>query len=376
MGRALRLFILAGEASGDRIAADLVRRLRQRLPLKLSGIGGDELVAEGLPSLYPMADLSVMGLTDVVKRLPLLLWRVEQTARAVLREKPDLVVLVDAQEFSALVARRLRGAGYKRPILLYVSPSVWARHPERAARIRPLFDEVLAVLPFEPAAMRRLGGPPTSYVGHPSLGEIVPGAVREKGLVALLPGSREGELRRHLPMFRLLVERLARRPDIEGFFLPTLPGLAAALREETGAWAAPVRVVADRSERRALQERTTLAVCCAGTATLELAMGGIPMAVVYVMDRFQARKYAEFGRPAVSLPNIILGDRSVPELVLDKPDAPAVIAEVQDLLDNGQKRRLQVEAFARLQRLMQEGAPEAPREDPADRVLAHFDPGA
>lgn len=373
MADPLRLFILAGEPSGDRIAADLVRRLRRNGPLELAGVGGFELIGEGLNSLYPMADLSVMGISDVLMRLPLLLWRVEQTARAALKYNPDIVVLVDAQEFSALVARRLRAARPNLRIVLYVSPSVWARHPERAKKLKPLFDEVLAVLPFEPAAMIRLGGPPTSYVGHPSLGEMqTRSALGDGRLVALLPGSRPGELRRHLPLFKAAAQALAKRPDVDGFFLPTLPALAADITAETAQWGVPIRIVSERAERLALYDKTALALTCAGTATLELAMAGVPMLVAYVMDGFQARKFAEYGRPRVSLPNIILEADLLPELILGQPDEKLVIAEATRLLDDTASRLEQLAAFEKLRRLMDMGALGYPRQDPAERVLARI----
>lgn len=373
MAAPLRLFILAGEPSGDRIAAGLVRSLRRRGPLAVSGVGGFDLIGEGLNPLYPMSDLSVMGITDVVKRLPLLLWRIEQTARAILANPPDVAVLVDAQEFSALLAKRLRRAKPAFPIILYVSPSVWARSPGRAKKIKPLFDEVLAVLPFEPAAMVRLGGPPTSYVGHPSLGEMIGrDRLEAQGLVALLPGSRGGELRRHLPLFRSAAEALGRRSDVKGFFLPTLPGLKEQLTAEVASWPVPVRIVSERAERLALYEQTSLAIACAGTATLELAMAGVPMVVTYVMDGFQARKYAEFGRPRVGLPNIILGADTTPELILGEPGAASVIKAATALLDDAEGRQGQLDAFARLRHLMDAGALGFPRVDAADRVLSHI----
>lgn len=371
MADPLRLFILAGEPSGDRIAADLVRRLRRHGPLELNGVGGFELIGEGLNSLYPMSDLSVMGISDVLKRLPLLLWRVEQTARAALKYNPDIVVLVDAQEFSALLARRLRAKRPDLKIVLYVSPSVWARHPERAKKIKPLFDEVLAVLPFEPAAMIRLGGPPTTYVGHPALGEMQSRMVLGDGrLVALLPGSRPGELRRHLPLFKAAAQALAKRGDVDAFFLPTLPALAADITAETSQWGVDIKVVSERAERVALYDKTALALTCAGTATLELAMAAVPMLVAYVMDGFQAKKFNDFGRPRVSLPNIILDADLLPELIMAQPDETAVIAEAGRLLDDTSARVDQLAAFEKLRQLMDMGALGYPRQDPAERVLA------
>ena len=370
--RRMKLFILAGEPSGDRIGADLVRRLRQRVDVELAGVGGDELTTEGLVPLYPMSDLAVMGISDVLRRLPLLLWRVEQTARAIARSRPDITVLIDSQEFSKLVAQRLRAKGFDRPVLLYVAPSVWARAPHRAARLNPLFAEVLCVLPFEPNVMQDLGGPSASYVGHPALSEVQPARFNQSGLVALLPGSRQGELRRHLPVMRAAAEELARQDGVEGFFIPTLQSLADSLAAETAAWPVKVEIVADRARRAELYPRTVFALTVAGTATLELALAGVPMLAVYVMDPHQARVYDKLGRPPVSLPNIILGHKVVPEIIRGEPPVEEVIAAARDLLADEKARRSQGEAFGELVRLMREGAPEAPRQDPAERILAHW----
>ena len=370
--RPLRLFVLAGEPSGDRIAADLVRRLRGRVPLDLAGVGGDELEAAGLTSLFPMSDLAVMGISDVVRRLPLLLWRIEQAARAIRRDEPDIVVLVDSQDFSRLLARRLKSMGYGGRMILYVAPSVWARAPERAARLKPLFDEVLAVLPFEPAVMRRLGGPSTCYVGHPVLQEALDRPVATRGPLVLLPGSREGELRRHLPLFRQVAERHAGHAAVDGIVLPTLKSLRGRIQAEVEGWSVPVEVVTDRAERRALYGRAVMALAVSGTVTLELAMARLPMVVCYVMDRHQAKVYAGLGSPAVSLPNIVLRDAVVPELVQPAADVDALGAAVGMLLDHVGARSVQAERFADLVRLMEMGEADDPRQDPADRILAHW----
>ena len=368
----LKLFILAGEPSGDRIATDLVVRLKQRVPLAFSGVGGHELEAQGLRSLFPMSDLAVMGVSDVLMRLPLLLWRIEQTARAIRKAGPDIVVLVDSQDFSKLLARRLKRLGYAGRLILYVAPSVWARAPERAAKLKPLFEEVLAVLPFEPAVMQRLGGPPTSYVGHPALGErLVPSAV-ERGPLVLLPGSRDGELRRHLPLFRQVVAQLGEHGALDGVVIPTLPSLYERLTREVAGWPMPVRIVSDRAARADIYRTAVLALAVSGTVTLELALAQVPMVVTYVLDPHQARIYNRHGRPPVSLPNIILNQPAVPELVQDAPDAEAMIAAVRVLLDDKKARHDQIAAFGELAMLMETGEAEFPRQDPADRVLRHW----
>jgi lipid-A-disaccharide synthase len=371
-GERLKLFILAGEPSGDRIAADLVARLKQRVTLDLTGVGGHELQVHGLRSLFPMSDLAVMGISDVLRRLPLLLWRVEQTARAIRAAKPDIAVLVDSQDFSKLLARRLKSLGYAGKLVLYVAPSVWARAPGRAAKLRPLFEEVLAVLPFEPAVMQRLDGPPTSYVGHPALGERLVRDAVDKGPLVLLPGSRDGELRRHLALFREVTAQLGSHPVLDGIVIPTLPSLHDRLSREVADWPVPIRIVSDRAARADIYRQALVALAVSGTVTLELALAQVPMAVTYVLDPHQARIYAKHGRPAVSLPNIILHRPAVPELVQDVPDAAAMIAAVKLLLDNKKARQDQIEAFGELAMLMETGEADFPRQDPADRILAHW----
>lgn len=371
MTETLRLFILAGEPSGDRIAADLVARLRRLIELKLTGIGGDELAGQGLQSLYPMSDLAVMGVTDVLLNLPRLLWRLEQTARTILDSQPDVVVLVDAQDFSKLLARRLRKRGYRGTLILYVAPSVWARNPERAAGIRPLFDAVLAVLPFEPEVMEKLGGPPTYYVGHPALGErLETASAREEGPLILLPGSREGELRRHLPVLKSIVARLAEVPGVAEFVIPTLPRLRQRLEAATADWPAPVRVLDRRNERQFLYAQALGAICVSGTVTLELALARVPMTVIYALDGHQARIYERLGRPPVSLPNIILGRDVVPELVAADLTPETVAQAALSLLADKKARQDQIDAFGELADLMEAGRPPHEKQDPAERVLA------
>ncbi|MGB3336182.1 MAG: lipid-A-disaccharide synthase [Devosia sp.] len=370
--RRLKLFILAGEPSGDRIAADLAARLKQRVPLTLSGVGGHELEAQGLRSLFPMSDLAVMGVTDVLLRLPLLLLRIEQAARAIRAAGPDIVVLVDSQDFSRLLAGGLKRLGYAGKLILYVAPSVWARAPQRAAKLKPLFEEVLAVLPFEPEVMQRLGGPPTSYVGHPALGERLVREGVERGPLVLLPGSRDGELRRHLPLFRQVAAAVGSHPALDGIVIPTLPSLRDRLTSEVADWPVPVRIVSDRAARAEIYQQAALALAVSGTVTLELALAQVPMVVTYVLDGHQARIYTNHGRPPVSLPNIILHRSVVPELVQDAPNAGAMIAAIRLLLDNKKARQDQIEAFGELVMLMDAGETDYPRQDPADRILAHW----
>lgn len=372
--RTAKIFFLAGEPSGDRIGADLLQRLQERINLTPIGVGGSEMTHEGLNSFFPMSDLSVMGFSDVIRRLPLLLWRIRQTARRIIKECPDVVVLIDSQVFSALLAKRLRALGYRLPIILYVAPAVWAWKPERAPKLKPLFDEVLAVLPFEPKAMTQLDGPKTSYVGHPALSAIPKAVVmpKGKGLLALLPGSRAGEIRRHMPLLKQLVARLADHPNVTGFILPTLPHLAHSMREEVLGWVAPIDVLETREARDKALEKTYGAIVTAGTITLELALTGIPMVGTYVPDKRLMHHYEKAGRPMIGLPNIILDRRVIPEIAPGPEMADNLMAASMNLLENSSARKEQLNAFSQLRALMENGAEGAPRQDPADRILTHL----
>jgi lipid-A-disaccharide synthase len=320
--------------------------------------------------LFPMRELSVMGWADVLPRLPKLLWRTRQVARAIVRTQPDIVVLVDAQEFSRLVAHQVRAAGARLPILLYVAPAVWAWKPERAASLRPLFDEVLAVLPFEPEVMARLGGPPTSYAGHPALGRIpLRASRRARGPLLLLPGSREGELRRHLPLMREIAQRFAAHAAVDGFVLPTVPSMLERVSAETTTWPVQIQVVGTEVEKLAAFRDAVAAVAVTGTVTLELALAGVPMVTTYVADKGQAKRWVKYDIRFAALPNIILGRPLVPEVLGLGADVEAVVSALEQLLTDAAVSE-QIVGFAEMRSLMEKGAPEAPLTDPAERVLA------
>ncbi len=368
------LFILAGEPSGDMIGGDLLSQLAARQRLEVAGVGGEQMQAAGLSSLYDMADLSVMGFADVLSSLPKLLWRLHQTVQAILRQRPEVVVLIDAQVFSHMIARRLRRRGFGGRILLYVAPTVWAWRPQRAAHIRPLYDEVMAVLPFEPKVMADLGGPTTTYVGHPALAHYSRDNwfTGERGRLALLPGSRSGELRRHLPLMKTVAEAVASHEAVSGFVLPTLSSLAPALQAEVSNWSVPVEVVSGAEARATVLKSSIAALASAGTVSLELALAGVPSIGIYVPDPAQMRVFERAGRPNVLLPNIVLGEQVVPEIVPGEDYAQRALASLRGLLDEPKLRNRQREGFIRLAELMQNGVPGHKKKDAADRVLFHL----
>lgn len=367
------LFIVAGEPSGDRLGADLVRRLRVDTPLRPIGVGGPELSGEGLTSIFPMRDLSVMGTADVLARLPLLLWRLRQTVEAIIAAQPDVVLLIDSQVFSQTVATRLRKRSYQGKVLLYVAPSVWAWKPERAPALRPLFDEVLAVLPFEPAAMQALGGPRTTYVGHPALEQSSGRAAQpERGPLLLLPGSRRGELRRHLPLMRAVAAALQGHPKITGLVLPTVRDELARVSQAVSRWPFPVTVTAGAEAKHRAFVEAVAAVAVTGTVTLELALASVPMVTTYIADRSQAAAAEKYKLRFAALPNILLGEPLVPELTGTRVDTKSLIAATRALLDEPRQIEDQRAGFTRIREAMRQGLPDAPMADAAEVMRGYF----
>jgi lipid-A-disaccharide synthase len=369
------VFILAGEASGDRIGANLMAGLKQRRPdLAITGVGGDAMEGEGLSSLFPMDDLAVMGYRDVILRLPLLLWRARQVASAILRQRPDAVVLIDAQVFSKVVAQSLRRRGYKGPIILYVGPAVWAWGAERARKLAGIFDEILSVLPFEPEAMRRLGGPETAYVGHPALKQYPMREGQPKtGPLLLLPGSRSGEIARHLPMLGAAAEQLAALPSITGFAILSTRSQAARINRIVAQWPFPVSVLVTQEERQQALQEAVAAIAASGTVTLELALAGVPQVLTYVAEGAQVRLFEKATTQFIGLPNIIAGREVIPEvLFVHNGDADKLVTVTKSLIENPQALAAQVAGFRDIRALMEKGAPEAPLQNPVDKIIGYL----
>ncbi|GGA52400.1 lipid-A-disaccharide synthase [Pelagibacterium lentulum] len=367
-----KLFILAGESSGDAIGADLIAGLKARQQVEIIGVGGEKMQAEGLASLFPIHDLAVMGYRDVLLRLPLLLWRARQTVNAILASQPDIVVLIDAQVFSQVVASRLRKRSFEKPIVLYVAPSVWAWKPERARKIAPLYDEVLAVLPFEPSAMEQLGGPRTSYVGHPALARI---PMREKlpanGPLLLLPGSRTGEITKHLPLMRAVGEMALAHARVDELVILSTRAQHARIEAAVAKWPVPARIVSEANARQTVLNEAVAAFAVSGTVTLELALAGIPHAITYIAEGAQVRMFQKAITRFVGLPNILAGAEIVPEILFaHRAEPERAIHAVKDLLDNQAQRQSQLEAFKTIRATMEKGAPEAPLSNPVDRIGA------
>jgi lipid-A-disaccharide synthase len=376
----LSIHLIAAEESGDLLGAALMRALkRQAGALNLAGLGGRAMAAEGLASPFAIDELSIIGVAAIPLRLPAILRRIRETAAAVVRARPDLLVIIDSPDFTHRVGRRVRAADPSIAIVDYVSPSVWAWRPSRARAMRAYVDHVLAILPFEPDVHARLGGPPCTYVGHPlseRAGDLRPNEQEQNRrradppVVLVLPGSRSGELNRLLSIFARAIALTAERVGPLELVLPTVPHLADRVRAATAAWPIRPRIVVEPGEKNAAFRVARAALAKSGTVTLELAVAGVPMVTAYkisAIEAFVARRVIRV--PSVILANLVLGENVVPDFLQDTCTPERLAEALVPLLEDGPARRRQVEAFARLNQIMQIGAL-APSERAAEIVLA------
>jgi lipid-A-disaccharide synthase len=371
------VFLIAGEESGDRLGASLIAAIKRRTQgrARFSGVGGAHMAGEGMPSLYSLNDLSSFGFASLAGRLPTILRRIRETVDAVITVKPDVLVIIDSPDFTHRVARKVRAHDADIPIVDYVCPTVWAWRPGRARVMRPYVDHVLALLPFEPAAMARLNGPPTTFVGHP-LSEQVdvlrPNAdearrrMNDPPLLLVLPGSRTGEIRRMAGIFGDAVARVAEQSGPLEVVVPAVPRLAEKVRAAISSWRVPARLVTDPDEKHAALRSARAALTKSGTSTLELALAGVPMAAAYKVPLVEE----VVGRllitaPSAILGNLVLGENVVPEFLQRNCTAEKLAAALLPLMTDTAQRRHQVEAFARLDDLMDIG-----KALPTDRAAA------
>lgn len=377
----MKIWLVAGEDSGDQLGAKLIRALRAAAPapLELGGVGGEAMAAEGFASLFPLDDVAVMGYLPVLARARTLLRRIRETVDDVVAARPDVLVIIDSPGFTHAVASRVRKRLPGLAVVDYVSPSVWAWRPWRAKSMRAYVDHVLALLPFEPEAHRRLGGPLCSYVGHPlieRLAELRPGPEETERrraapvTLAVLPGSRRSEIERLMPVFGETLNRLKAEGCPFEAVLPAVSRHRTRIEALAAAWPVPVRIVSGEAEKYAAFRTARAALAASGTVTLELALAGVPMVVAYKVSRieeFIGRRLIQV--PTIVLPNLILGQNAMPEFIQADCTAERLAGALGPLLTGGPERDRQVTALERIDGLMRLPGGEAPSECAARIVL-------
>jgi len=361
--------IVAGEESGDQLGAELIKALNEKLGpgIRYCGVGGERMTGLGLTSFFDMSDVSVMGLSAVLARLPLIVKRVYQTVDAAVAANPDVLVIIDSPDFTHNVAKRVRKRAPHIPVVGYVSPSVWAWRPGRARKMSAYVDELLALLPFEPEVHKKLGGPRTHYVGHPlsenagalrpAAGERAPLDGAEKVLL-VLPGSRGSEISRLLDVFGETVARVHKDMPQVRIVLPAVAHLEDRIRKGVGSWPVQPDIVTGIEAKRAAFRSAHTALAASGTVSLELALAGVPMVVAYKVDWFFRRlkdlnKVFKFASvTSFVLPNIILGKRAIPEFLDDEVQPGVLAGLLKTYLVDTPERRAQVNDLARLDEVM------------------------
>ncbi|CCD85756.1 lipid-A-disaccharide synthase [Bradyrhizobium sp. ORS 285] len=381
-GRGLRrICLVATEESGDRLGAPLMKVLRQRLgdTVAFTGVGGRDMTGEGLVSLFPIEELSIMGFTGVLKQLPKILRLLRQTVDAVIAAQPDVLVIIDSPDFTQRVAKRVHARDAAIPIVNYVAPTVWAWRPGRARAMHSYVDHVLGLLPFEPEAFRKLGGPPCTYVGHPlieQLSSLRPNEAEQARrdakppLLLVLPGSRRSEVARHIAVFGETLARLQAQGIAFEAVVPTTPHLEAAVRAGVANWSVAPAIITGEAEKRAAFRTAHAALAKSGTVTLELALSGVPMVTAYRVGDVEAFILRPLVKvQSVILANLVIGENVIPEYLQEACTADNLAPVLVDLLSNGPIRARQVAAFDRLDDIMSTGAA-SPSERAADVVLA------
>jgi lipid-A-disaccharide synthase len=388
-GEPLRLFLIAGEHSGDALGAGLIEALRHLTPrpLELAGVGGELMAEQGCASLFPLAELAVMSPIDILPRLPHIWRRIKQTVRAAIAFAPDALVILDSPEFTHQVAKRVRARAPTIPIIDYVCPSVWAWRPWRARAMRRYIDHVLAVLPFEPEALHRLGGPACSYVGHPLVekldwiakrdGEALRarlGIAKGATVLVVLPGSRDSEVKRLMAPFGDALRLLQQRNANFAVILPVVDTVQERVEEGIATWPLRPHLVSGDPDKFSAFKLSRAALAASGTVTLELALAGTPMVVAYRGDWLATSLKFLLVAPSVVLPNLVLGENVFPELLLSNCTAENLAEALLPLLQRGPERDRQLACVARVAQLVREES-EHPSRRAARIVLAYAEGG-
>lgn len=381
----LKVAIIAGEVSGDLLGADLIAALRasQSRPLELIGVGGDGLTSQGLQSLFDFSELSIMGLTQVLSRLPGLIRRINQTAAALIAAKPDVLIIIDSPDFTHRVAKKVRAALPDLPIVDYVCPSVWAWKEYRAKAMLDYVDLVLAVLPFEPEAMRRLGGPETVFVGHRLTSDhnllkvraarqaAMPKLADAQKTIMLLPGSRSAEIKSLLPVFGEAARDYVERNGPARFVLPTVARREAMVREIAASLPVQIEITTDAAGKWAAFTDADAAMAASGTVILELGLAGVPVVSAYKTDWLIKLLAGRIKIWTGALPNLIADYVIVPEYINEVVRPASLCRWVEKLSNETLQRQAMLQGFDRTWERLQ--VPVPPGEAAAGAVLSLLD---
>ena len=321
------IYVIAGEVSGDIIGAKLIREIKrfQKHKFSFAGVGGEQMTNEGIQSLFPISEMAVMGIFELVPHVPNLIRRIHETVQDIMVKKPVAVISIDSKAFTMRVAKLIQKKQKENDkeikLIHMVAPTVWAWRPGRAKNISKFLDHLLTLFPFEPPFFTR-HGLPTTFIGHP-LAEQQAGCSsvyrnthnvdEATKIISLLPGSRPGEIKRLLPTFKKTMDLLLKKHPNIHITMPTVVSVEGMLRRETLGWRTPVSIITDPEMKLNALAASSVALAASGTVTLELALAKVPSVIAYKVNPLSAIiGYFLVNQDAVVLPNKLMGKEIFP----------------------------------------------------------------
>ncbi len=361
----MKVFIIAGEASGDQLASAVMTAMKSRQDIEFRGIGGAAMLGNGLPeSLFPMEDLSLMGIMEIVPKIPKMLRRIRQTVEAIKVFNPDIVLTVDAPEFSFRVHKELKRFNLRAKQLHFVAPTVWAWRPDRARKIAALLDGLICLFPFEPPFFQRQGLSAIA-VGHPvmksgalqangALFRQTHGITQDTQAVGLFFGSRRSEIELLSPVILGVAKSMAAENPAIRFIVPTLPRWKDHLEHLLVAEGVKAVVTVDKAEKWDAVAACDVALAVSGTVALEIGVVGVPHMILYrmnpltwqIVNRMIKTRHAH-------LVNVMLQDTVVPEFLQDEAKVDLILPKLKELLSSRELQAKQKEAFHKVREMLQ-----------------------
>ena len=383
--RHLRIFIIAGEASGDILGASFIKALKNIHPnAEFYGVGGEQMQKEGFQSIFPMEELSVMGLAEVLPKLFSILKRIKQTVNEIIIRKPDVVLTIDSPDFCFRVVKKLKAQNKKIPCVHYVAPSVWAWRPGRAKKVSEFLDHILTLLPFEPPYFEEHGLKAT-FIGHPIVEKISSRGDGERfrqkyniasndPILSILPGSRVSEISRLLTVFAKTSDKILQKKPNTVIVIPTLPHLKKYIEDFfRGKGINPI-ITTDIADKFDCFAASSVAIAASGTVSLELALTDTPHIIAYKVSPISAF-FAKFfiKTKYFNLVNILLNKLAIPELLQERCDPNIIYQEVLKLLEEKQARTNQLVDFREALIKIGLSDTETPSDKAANTVLEIID---
>ncbi len=386
MSRPLKIALIAGEVSGDQLGGWLMQALKARRgDIHFVGLGGDMMAAQGLQSLFPIREIALIGIAEILPHIRNITRRINQTVEFLERENPDMILTIDVPGFALRVLKKLHARGKIRPKLVhYVAPTVWAYRPERAKIVAERYDHLLCLLPFEPPYFKA-ENLPTSYIGHEiawwwkergngQAFRTAQGIAEQAPVLAVFPGSRAGEISRLWPIFQAAIVLLREEVPALEVVIQVPEALVETMRARTKSWAVPHHVLSNKTDKKGLFAGATAALAKSGTIGLECALAGLASVVAYranPISVFLLRRMIQV--PYVNLANILANKMIVPELLQERC-TPELLAEaLLPLLLHSAARTQQQTELARIAEMLGAADTISPSDKAAEIVLEMLD---